>query len=198
VTGIRTAWRGIALVLADHTDAPLCQVRRGRGTDFLGILKPLQHWGRLSSPNVFAPIAIVRIGSPVYGADGWQVLPIVCGGHTYPLNSTVYAGRNRNLGQCCRFSQQFTLGIYMQMYRQFCRSLKTSRRKFLTTRCCHSIILSVTKQTQKTVTVSMLRCHVCGYEWLPRITTRPVKCPNQRCQSPYWDRPKVSDSKAAD
>lgn len=32
-----------------------------------------------------------------------------------------------------------------------------------------------------------LRCARCGWEWVPRRTTRSVViCP--RCKSPYWDR----------
>lgn len=47
-------------------------------------------------------------------------------------------------------------------------------------------------------TLPTYKCNVCGHEWIPRIITRPVKCPNQSCQSPYWDKPKSSTSKAAD
>jgi DNA-directed RNA polymerase subunit RPC12/RpoP len=35
-------------------------------------------------------------------------------------------------------------------------------------------------------TMTQFTCLRCGHTWMPR-TTRPVKCPNPRCQSPYWD-----------
>jgi DNA-directed RNA polymerase subunit RPC12/RpoP len=31
-------------------------------------------------------------------------------------------------------------------------------------------------------------CLRCGYRWLPRQVTRPVRCP--ACKSPYWHRPR--------
>lgn len=38
------------------------------------------------------------------------------------------------------------------------------------------------------------RCERCGHEWLPREKDRdPRVCP--KCKSPYWDRPRQSDTK---
>lgn len=33
------------------------------------------------------------------------------------------------------------------------------------------------------------KCLRCGHEWVAR-TKKPVKCPNQKCQSPYWNKEK--------
>jgi hypothetical protein len=35
------------------------------------------------------------------------------------------------------------------------------------------------------------RCERCGYEWIPRDASRePAVCPNRKCKSPYWNRPR--------
>ena len=35
------------------------------------------------------------------------------------------------------------------------------------------------------------RCERCGHEWWPRVKTQaPRVCPNRKCKSPYWDRPR--------
>jgi len=35
------------------------------------------------------------------------------------------------------------------------------------------------------------KCHRCGHEWRPKdIDVVPVACPNPKCHSPYWDRPR--------
>ena len=31
------------------------------------------------------------------------------------------------------------------------------------------------------------RCRRCGHEWVKRVGTRPVRCPN--CKQPKWDIP---------
>ncbi|MFX1537133.1 MAG: hypothetical protein ACFFDI_23220 [Promethearchaeota archaeon] len=36
-----------------------------------------------------------------------------------------------------------------------------------------------------------MRCMRCGHEWIPR-TAKPKHCP--RCNSPYWNKPKVKQS----
>ena len=33
-------------------------------------------------------------------------------------------------------------------------------------------------------------CLRCGYQWLSKLEGKPVQCPNRKCQSPYWDRPR--------
>lgn len=35
-----------------------------------------------------------------------------------------------------------------------------------------------------------LRCRICGHEWIRKSDSLPMRCPNPKCQSPYWDRPK--------
>lgn len=36
-----------------------------------------------------------------------------------------------------------------------------------------------------------LKCLRCGHEWHPRDpTVHPKVCPNPKCKSPYWDRPR--------
>jgi hypothetical protein len=47
----------------------------------------------------------------------------------------------------------------------------------------------------KTVTpkvkVDAYECTRCGHVWVPRKdTTLPVTCPNRKCNSPYWDKPR--------
>ena len=33
-------------------------------------------------------------------------------------------------------------------------------------------------------------CLRCGYHWIPRTEKHPITCPNDKCRSPYWDRPR--------
>lgn len=33
-----------------------------------------------------------------------------------------------------------------------------------------------------------LQCKRCGYKWTPRISDKPIECPD--CKSRYWDIPK--------
>lgn len=40
------------------------------------------------------------------------------------------------------------------------------------------------------------RCLRCGHEWLPRQDKPPQNCPNPKCKSPYWDRPRQKDAVA--
>ena len=43
--------------------------------------------------------------------------------------------------------------------------------------------------------ITVYRCERCGHEWTPRNTNRPPKvCPNPTCKSPYWDKPRQSDT----
>jgi len=41
------------------------------------------------------------------------------------------------------------------------------------------------------------RCHRCGHEWVPRESSDPGRDPKvcPKCKSPYWDRPRQSESK---
>lgn len=34
------------------------------------------------------------------------------------------------------------------------------------------------------------RCLRCGHEWLPRGNGPPKVCPNPKCKSPYWHKPR--------
>jgi ribosomal protein L37E len=49
--------------------------------------------------------------------------------------------------------------------------------------------------------VSELRCLRCGHRWFPRSPKQPAHCPNPRCNSPYWNRPRkkkaIQDAKLA-
>lgn len=38
--------------------------------------------------------------------------------------------------------------------------------------------------------ISELKCSRCGYRWFPRGPKQPGHCPNPRCNSPYWNRPR--------
>lgn len=35
-----------------------------------------------------------------------------------------------------------------------------------------------------------LKCLRCGHTWIPRTPKKPKVCPNPKCKSPYWDRPR--------
>ena len=40
-------------------------------------------------------------------------------------------------------------------------------------------------------TVTVLRCERCGYEWFPKDPTQlPEVCPNRRCKSFAWNKPR--------
>lgn len=43
---------------------------------------------------------------------------------------------------------------------------------------------------QKGIHLPRLKCLRCGYEWIPRREREPKVCPNPKCKSPYWDRPR--------
>jgi predicted Zn-ribbon and HTH transcriptional regulator len=34
------------------------------------------------------------------------------------------------------------------------------------------------------------RCSHCGYEWKEKNGVASKVCPNPKCHTPYWDRPK--------
>jgi len=35
-----------------------------------------------------------------------------------------------------------------------------------------------------------LKCKRCGHKWRPRNDKKPTVCPNLKCKSPYWDKPR--------
>jgi len=37
----------------------------------------------------------------------------------------------------------------------------------------------------KNKTIEKTYCKRCGYEWYPRVTSKPVMCP--ACKTRYWD-----------
>ena len=39
--------------------------------------------------------------------------------------------------------------------------------------------------------IRKVKCFRCGYEWFPRKVTQPAHCPNRKCNSPYWNKPRV-------
>jgi predicted Zn-ribbon and HTH transcriptional regulator len=39
------------------------------------------------------------------------------------------------------------------------------------------------------LTLPRLECNRCEYRWIPRTEQKPKRCP--RCNSPYWDSPRV-------
>lgn len=39
-------------------------------------------------------------------------------------------------------------------------------------------------------TLPVLKCLRCGHTWIPRTPKKPKVCPNLKCKSPYWDRPR--------
>lgn len=43
------------------------------------------------------------------------------------------------------------------------------------------------------------KCFRCGYKWIPRDPDKkPKVCPNLKCKSPYWDRPRQNNNKKGD
>lgn len=46
-----------------------------------------------------------------------------------------------------------------------------------------------TFQAQKAI------CERCGIEWAPRTKEKPIHCPNPKCRSAYWDRPRKQTSR---
>jgi hypothetical protein len=43
----------------------------------------------------------------------------------------------------------------------------------------------------------IVKCLRCDHEWATRLE-HPTRCANQKCKSPYWDKPKKSPSKQGD
>jgi len=44
--------------------------------------------------------------------------------------------------------------------------------------------------------VTNKECLRCGHNWMPRITTEPIICPN--CSSPYWNTPRKKEDTTND
>ena len=43
--------------------------------------------------------------------------------------------------------------------------------------------------------ITVCRCERCEHEWTPRDESKlPKVCPNPACKSPYWNRPRQSDT----
>lgn len=40
------------------------------------------------------------------------------------------------------------------------------------------------------ITLQKFTCERCGHSWIPRSEERPRSCPNPKCRSIYWDKPK--------
>ena len=38
--------------------------------------------------------------------------------------------------------------------------------------------------------IKAFKCNVCGHTWPPRGKYKPLQCPNTKCRSHRWDRPK--------
>lgn len=38
--------------------------------------------------------------------------------------------------------------------------------------------------------MKLCKCLRCGYEWVTRMETLPIKCANEKCKSPYWNIPR--------
>ena len=39
--------------------------------------------------------------------------------------------------------------------------------------------------------IRIRHCNQCGYDWVLRNPEyeEPVRCPNRKCQSPFWNKP---------
>ena len=44
------------------------------------------------------------------------------------------------------------------------------------------------------VLVPKYECLRCGHDWIGRIATKPLRCP--QCKTPYWDRPRQARENA--
>lgn len=43
------------------------------------------------------------------------------------------------------------------------------------------------------ITLRGYQCTRCNHTWVPRDEAKPLVCP--KCKSPYWDKPRQSDTK---
>jgi len=42
----------------------------------------------------------------------------------------------------------------------------------------------------------ILKCTRCGHTWRPRGEELPTVCPNPKCKSPYWNKPRKRKKKS--
>ncbi len=57
-----------------------------------------------------------------------------------------------------------------------------------------SITLSALKFSSMNKRIKKRTCLRCGYEWYPRSSDVPLLCANKACRTPYWNRPRASES----
>ena len=43
--------------------------------------------------------------------------------------------------------------------------------------------------------LTILECLRCGWTWHPRTDKLPAVCPNPKCKSPYWNKPRKGAAK---
>jgi predicted Zn-ribbon and HTH transcriptional regulator len=48
------------------------------------------------------------------------------------------------------------------------------------------------------ITIAGVQCSRCGHKWVPKGLTRPKRCANPKCRSPYWDIEKRVTTKGKD
>lgn len=51
---------------------------------------------------------------------------------------------------------------------------------------------------QETISLPELTCQRCGYKWNPRKNELPTVCPNPKCHSPWWNKPRKNDNNHED
>jgi len=39
-----------------------------------------------------------------------------------------------------------------------------------------------------------LICQRCGWKWIPRKNETPAVCPNPKCHSPWWNKPRKNNN----
>jgi len=51
---------------------------------------------------------------------------------------------------------------------------------------------------KRKVSVWAYECERCGHKWIQRElgSDQPKVCPNRKCKSPYWDRPRRDATRA--
>jgi len=48
-------------------------------------------------------------------------------------------------------------------------------------------------ESQPVLHMPTLKCLRCGHKWHPRTDKLPAVCPNLKCKSPYWNKPRRRD-----
>lgn len=56
--------------------------------------------------------------------------------------------------------------------------------------CLDRIGVEVAKETMNFPCDNQLTCLRCGYSWTPELNHSPKTCPNPKCRSPYWNKPR--------